>query len=226
MAKSKERLDAEASHPMTPKERLLNFWFYYKWWVLGGVVALIMLLVFIRDVRSNVKPDYTIGLLTSYVMPEETVQALETAILPYANDRNGDGKTVVYLSPYSIPVNGAAPADPMAHAANMTRLSGDIQMGDSMLFITDNVVEYQKLLELFCYNDGTEPPLEGEPDATKLGVPFAECPPLSGLDTSKASPGTFTLVKRTVAPSVLEKKQEMAGYYQDSMNLFDALTTN
>lgn len=224
MAKSKERLDAEKDHPMNGKEKISNFWFYYKWWVLGGGFALLMGILLIRDVVSNVKPDYTIGLLTPYTVPDETMKALEGSIQPYLDDRNGDGKVVVYLSPYNIGLDENQTGDPMAHAANMTRLSGDIQMGESMLFITDNLEGYQEKLQLFCYNDGSDPPLEGKPDYSRMGVPLSDCLAFETLDLSAASPDEFTLVKRTISQSQLERTKGQVEYHGDCMELFDLLT--
>lgn len=226
MAKSKERLDAEKNHPMTGKEKVINFWFYYRWWVMGGGFALIMAFLLIRDIASNVKPDYTMGLLTQHAIREEVIVQMETAMLPYIDDRNGDGKTVIRLSPYNIAVGDAAEAvDPMAHTANMTRLSGDIQMGESMLFITDNLAEYQEMMELFCYNDGSAPPIDQQPDYTKMGIPLKDCPAFAGVDLEAASPNAdgFVLVKRIIALSQLERGKGQTEYHADSMKLFDAL---
>lgn len=228
MAKSKERLDAEKNHPMTGKEKAANFWFYYRWWILGGGLVLIMAALMIRDVLSNVEPDYTLGLLTPNPISEDVVAGMEAALLPYIDDRNGDGKTVVRLSQYNIPAGDEEAADPMAQMAGMTRLSGDIQMGESMLFITDNIEKYQNKLELFCYNDGSDPPLGGQPDYTKMGVPLSSCPALAGVDLGAASQNqnhdSFVLVKRTIAPSQLERGKGQTEYHADSMKLFDALT--
>lgn len=49
---------------------------------------------FIHSMATKVDPDYTIGLLTSFTMPETGVQQLEECIAAYADDRNGDGKVV------------------------------------------------------------------------------------------------------------------------------------
>lgn len=224
MAKSKERLDAEKNHPMTGKEKVINFWFYYRWWVLGGGLALIMTFFLLRDVNSNVTPDYTLGLLTQRAVSEEVVAGMETAMLPYIDDRNGDGKTVVRLSQYNLTVGEEEPADPMAQMAGMTRLSGDIQMGESMLFITDNIEQYQKQLELFCYNDGSNPPEGGGADYSRMGVPLYSCPAFVGVDLAAAGQGEFVLVKRAIAPSQLERGKGQTEYHADSMKLFDSLT--
>lgn len=208
MAKSRERLDAEAAHSMTTAQKLSNFWFYYKWWLLGGAFALLMAAMFFRDMRANVKPDYTIGVLTPQGVWEKKLKSLEADILPYIDDRNGDGKVTVYLAPYTITVDGNEPADPMMQAASMTRLSGDIQMGESILILTNAVEEYQKALNIFCYNDGSLPAQEADIDYTKMGVPFDE----------------FLLVKRAVPPEQIARQKDLAAYYADCSRLFDTLT--
>ena len=41
--------------------------------------------------------------------------------------------------------------------ANITKLSGDIDGGESMLFLVDDMEYFQEQYMLFAYNDGTSP---------------------------------------------------------------------
>ncbi len=40
------------------KKKLEFIWDYYKWWIIGGIAAIIVLTTFIRDYRENSKPTY------------------------------------------------------------------------------------------------------------------------------------------------------------------------
>ncbi len=80
-------------------KKLENFWFYYKWYVIGGVFLLLTLLIGIHSCNGRVRPD----LYLLYVR-DETPNAAQTAELEtwfsaLAEDIDEDGvKTAKALS--------------------------------------------------------------------------------------------------------------------------------
>lgn len=121
--------------PLTPKEKRQNFWYYHKWHVLIGIVAAILLGFIIYDAVSKVEPDYEIGLITEYDVPDNVVQDMESKLALGAKDRNGDGKVVVQVSNYAL---GGDTTNAQVTAANVTRLMGDFTTYSDMLFICDS----------------------------------------------------------------------------------------
>ncbi|MEG2500458.1 MAG: hypothetical protein RSA78_05280 [Oscillospiraceae bacterium] len=225
-------------HVMTKKEKLSNFWFYYKWHIVGGITAAVMIFSFVYEIVSQVDPDYSIGIITAYAMPQEIKDALELKLSTMADDRNGDGRIVVTLNEFNFPNDGdATGADPNVYAANSTRLMGDIQTGDSMLFLTYDLEQMSEKYDFFAYNDGSTPEEGAKVDTTRMGTPWSECPKLNSLelgdivslDGQVIGKGQdifkdMSLVKRAYKGTAIEGKKHMEEYYNASMLFYDKLT--
>jgi len=59
---------------------------------------------------------------------------------------------------YTIGKDADSIADPNVQMANITKLSGDIDGGESMLFLVDDMEYFQEQYMLFAYNDGKPGP--------------------------------------------------------------------
>lgn len=225
MKKSKERLDAERNHPMNPRQKLDNFWFYYKTHITVGLAAVIVLAVFIRDMTRVVPNDCQIGIMTPQHVSQELLDSLQQAVTPYGQDLNGDGKVTVAVTHYQLVLPGESASDPSIQMAAMTRLSVDLQNCDTILFITDHPREYhQNMGELLAYNDGSMPPEGQEPDWSRIGVPLNQC---KGIGEFMEQQGegleSFVIAKRIVTPGNLGS-EKVAANYEASMALFDSIT--
>lgn len=83
----------------TVSKKLENFWYYYKWYVVGGVFLLLTLLIGIRSCNQRVQTD----LYLLYVC-DETPNAAQTAELEewfaaLAEDRDADGAKTAKVLP-------------------------------------------------------------------------------------------------------------------------------
>ena len=143
----------QPKHEMTGKEKRENFWFYHKWHVIVGIVAALMVFSFVWEIATQVHPDYTIGILTTTGVPMGTGEALAEQLKPYFDDRNGDGEVVVSVMEYTIGTDADSIADPNVQMANITKLSGDIDGGESMLQLAQRI--YNLLDELRDQPDKT-----------------------------------------------------------------------
>ena len=56
---------------VTAKDKRENWWYYHKRQIIPAILVVALLAVFIHSMATKVDPDYTIGLLTSFTMPEE-----------------------------------------------------------------------------------------------------------------------------------------------------------
>ncbi|MEG0768796.1 MAG: hypothetical protein RSG59_02645 [Ruthenibacterium sp.] len=241
----------EAPHVMTRREKLDNFWYYHKWHILFGALALFLVCMFLHDILSQVDPDYQLAVLNTAALTEDTITSLQENLTPFADDRNGDGKIVVEVQQYTLAPTGGVPADSAVSGdasgtatvdaymqmTGATRLMADAQVGMSMLFLTDRVEAFQQSDELFAYNDGTAPAQGAAVDYTRMGVPWTSCPKLlslplgevKGFDgiplcTVQETLSDYVLVKRIFDGSSLEKKEKLRSYYESSSALFDTLT--
>ena len=124
-----------ARPPKTGKEKRQNFWYYHKWHVLIAAVVILAAIFLVRDFLTRDNPDYKIGLVTSRSISEEGVEAMEAQLELYGEDLNGDGVVEVAVDNYSLDATNSD-----AVMANITRLIGDFQAGETMLY--------------FCYETG------------------------------------------------------------------------
>lgn len=232
----------EEHHEMTPQEKRANFWYYNKWKIFAGIAAIVLVSFFVYDIVSQVDPDYQIGVISRTTLPDSAVEALETQLATLADDRNGDGKTVVSVMTYTLAPagsedNAAQVVDAYTQMAGSTKLMADAQNGESMLFLTNDVQAYELSEALFAYNDGTAPESEASLDLARMGVAWADCPQLTALDLGRVTTmdGTdagsvqsiladYVLVKRVFAGTSLAEKEKAQSYYAASMQLFDRLT--
>ena len=68
---------------MPGRKKAEYIWDYYKWWFIGGIIAVIVAVTFIRDYRENSKPEYLyvemlntyFGYDNSYTLYDDYVQA-------------------------------------------------------------------------------------------------------------------------------------------------------
>ena len=227
----------QPKHEMTGKEKRENFWFYHKWHVIVGIVAALMVFSFVWEIATQVHPDYTIGILTTTGVPMGTGEALAEQLKPYFDDRNGDGEVVVSVMEYTIGKDADSIADPNVQMANITKLSGDIDGGESMLFLVDDMEYFQEQYMLFAYNDGTSPAEGEKPDYARMGVRWGDCPALTSLElgASENFDGSqgydyqtflqdYKLGPRVYTGTKLEKDEDAAAYYEKAMSVFHTLT--
>ena len=223
---------------LTPKDKRENFWFYYKWHVIGGAIACAVVFFMIWEIVSQVKPDYTIGILSSNVVPVGIGEVLGERLTPYFDDRNGDGKVVVRVMEYTV-AHGEAlnSADPNVQTANTTKLMGDLDAGESMLFLMDDLEYFEEQYFLLAYNDGSVPEEGVRPDYSRMGVRWGDCPTLTALELGSAEDFAgvagidyqdflqdFQLVQRFIDGTKLENNKDAAAYYAASVEKFGELT--
>lgn len=127
------------------KKKLENYWYYYKWHTIVAALLLFFVIVMFVNTVTAKKYDHTIMFLTNTFVPN-TLQAenkdelgiLAKAISQYVTDINGDGtaNVEIYL------VSGSQYSTDSFVGAR-TRFLAELQTGNIMLFITDEV-NYQK----------------------------------------------------------------------------------
>ncbi|MBQ3132984.1 MAG: hypothetical protein IJC17_01760 [Clostridia bacterium] len=86
------RPNPKPEEPQTPKSKWENFWYYNKWFVLGGALALIVAIYFVVDIATRVNADYEGMLVTAEAYNAQATEALKEELMTYADDINHDGK--------------------------------------------------------------------------------------------------------------------------------------
>ena len=229
--KNEEGGPQKTPQPMTAKQKRENFWFYYKWHVLVGVIVVAVAAFTIFDVMNRVTPDYTIGVITFKASSTDAFKALQEPFSAFGEDLNGDGSVVVDVAQYDF-----ASEDPQVIMATSARLMGDFQTNQSIFFFTDDVQKAQEQLAAFVYNDGSVPADGEKVDYSRMGIPWTDCPVLTGLELGNVVSITgdtdwpmqdllsgFSLVRR-VAPEIKEKDEELAAYWSACEAFYEKIT--
>lgn len=110
-AAEQARMQALKPQPSAKKKKADNFWYHYKWHTVGGILALLLIAFFAKDVIFRTDPDATIILATSRAMPMEATEALQTALEAVAWDYNGDGKVSIAVDAIYMPVDTGEAAE-------------------------------------------------------------------------------------------------------------------
>ncbi|MDD4850427.1 MAG: hypothetical protein PHO10_06970 [Gemmiger sp.] len=180
--------DATPARVYTKKEKAANWWLYHRWQVLAVAVGVITLVWIIKDTVFQTQPDYQISWVAEQDLPEDTVNALTTALQSYGEDRNGDGQVVVQLNQYTVNFNAEeSDSDPYTQMAGITKLSADLSSDDgSYIFLVADPQGFEAQTSALQYIDGTLPaePAEGESiaDWENLYYLWDDCPVLAGLE--------------------------------------------
>lgn len=217
----------------TLKDKGKNWWYYHKRHLIVGIIAALLVGNLIWSLVSQVEPDYTIALLTSYTMPENGKQQLEECIAQYADDRNGDGKVTVEVSNYIF----SESVDYQVQQASMVRFVGECSTNEAMIFLHDEAAfqSVENIFEgFFQYNDGEPMPDEAR-DYENAMVFWDSLQGFSNFVPQTAEDDTYDsevlselysrlrVSRRTAEGSSIEKKEKDMAYYQDSMALYDRI---
>lgn len=128
---------------MTLSEKIAHYWGYY-WKLIVAIVALVVVAVICTiSVLQNPKYDASVLVVTrakSLSSSSPLVQALEKKLEEYAQDVDGNGETNVLCDLIAFPTANAENIPTETETAMQTRLAGELQLGDSQVFILDKAM--------------------------------------------------------------------------------------
>lgn len=139
--------------------KLRNWWYYYKWYVVCGVIVLAIGCNVIGNAIGiwNKKPDVQIAYIGKMALPEDTVSALEAAFESIVSDFNGDGEVIVRINQYTDGVSGDDVEMAYYEYASEISLTGDISECESYFFLMDDPASFQLEFKLLASPDGSCP---------------------------------------------------------------------
>lgn len=187
-----------------------NWWYYYKWYVICGIILLGIACNLIGSAFDLWKkcPDFQIAYIGTAILPEDTVSALKTAFSNMGNelDFNNDGEVLVEINQY---ISGGNAADPelaqYAYASEIT-LIADINDCESYFFLMEDAEKFQKDFHVLACFDGSCP-TEADYSTEDKTVLWSDCTALSDLELGSYS--TVVLGERVTGRS----QELLAGYY-------------
>lgn len=166
----------------TTKEKLANWFYYNKLWVLVAAVILYVAGSMIWNALGigQVKPDYAVAYVGRLRLPEDCAAALEQGLASLGEDVNGDGVVKVTLSQYIIADSENLENATYAYAGEMAALA-DITEGVSTLFLLEDPEGFQNLYQILAHLDGSAPD-DGDFSAMDKVYRWTECPALTALE--------------------------------------------
>ena len=134
-------------------ERLKNWWWYNKIFVLLAVlVGGVLLYLFLSD-AGRVEADYHVGMVTTVYREEDDLLRLESRLAAYGEDRNGDGQIQVDITPYYAQLGSESTEGYLAVAT----LDADLVGCRSGLFLLEDPETFQRVTGALRYLDGSQP---------------------------------------------------------------------
>lgn len=178
----------------TKKEKAANWWDYHKGIVLVVMLAVVLAAMLVKDLLSQVTPDYVVGWVGRRELPVDTMEALERELARYGADLNGDGQVLVEINQYTVEFaaeseqpqeddgEGAVTyEDPYSQMAGVTKLSADMSDGKVYVFLLEDPAGFVQNTGALQYLDGTLP-AEGAADWQNMCYLWQDCPELAGLE--------------------------------------------
>lgn len=169
-------IQTDSSKTMTKAEKRKNWWHYYKWYVICGIVILLILCNVIGNTLGifDKSPDFQIAYVGDAELSQDTISALEAAFASIASDFNGDGEIIVKINQYTN--NSENPVPDMAYYAYASEIAliGDIEDCDSYFFLMEDPEHIQKEYQLLAAFDGSCPD-ETDYTVEDKVIPWKDC---------------------------------------------------
>ncbi len=131
---------------MTFKEKIKNIWDYDKWFIIGGLVLIIALGYFAKDVIFKEKFDYTVVYAAEGYLSEDELQNFNDVMATFAEDLDKNGKTNVKIINIEFPPEGTVGGQILKE--KNTLLMTELALQENCIFI----IEEEKLLSLYENN--------------------------------------------------------------------------
>jgi sulfur carrier protein ThiS len=172
----------EQKKQYTWRQRLGNWFYYNKLWVLVGVVILWVIGSMLWNVLGigQTAPDYTVSYVGRLKLPQDCVDALENALAQLGEDLNGDGEVAVHLNQHIVTDNRYADHATYSYGAEITVLA-DITEGESHFFLLEDPVDFQLSFQVLANLDGSIP-AEDDFEALNKVFRWADCPVPASLE--------------------------------------------
>ncbi len=130
--------------PMTLGDKIKNFWFYYKYFLLVGAFLAIMLGIAVAQCAGREDYDAEIILYTYHTYTPNQIEAIEVELEKYGEDINGDGEVNYQVLDCSYAEKGTL-YDQIS--AKETKLTVNVTSNDkALLYITD-AKSHKKLVD-------------------------------------------------------------------------------
>ena len=160
-----------------------NWWYYYKWYVIIGVILLGVAINLIGNALGffTKSPDLQIAYVGRAPLPQDTAAALQQAFTTLAGDFNHDGETIIQINQYVSDSNISDADTAYYQYASEITLIGDISDCESYLFLMEDPLDFQRNFQLLALPDGSCPD-EADYSIDDKVIVWSDCPVLAEMD--------------------------------------------
>ena len=209
-------------------KRWEHYWNYYKVHTIVGAFVLLLLVMLIKDVFFQEKPDLVVTVASTKYFTTESNEELSRVLSSYARDYNGNNHK--FVDHYQVTISTEANADMQMVMASQTKLIAQFQNTDAAGFLLDqDIYDYLRSDEEDgLYADMTEAiGEEAAPFVSEDGkrIYLKELPALQDNAEIQALPDLFFVIR---SESNLNRKNEpkAALAYQNSLDFLKNLISN
>lgn len=198
---------------MTIREKLQNFWYYYKAHTLVVLAIVVVFVSLAAQCAANDPYDYSVTLYMAKLMPEPILDTMAQELARFGTDQNGDGKVRVEIIDCSYGDNDNVRLNQIA------KLQARLTQGESILFLTDETC-YRSLDEMELFDTVT-----CLPDRDGKALQLANSPMNTAVARVAGNymPADFFISKRRVAGTAIEGKDDAERFEQASVELLERL---
>ena len=162
-----DRIRKRLKETLTPREKLANWWFYHRFHVLIGALALLLVTYLIWQSAGTPAADYTVGWVGARELDSAAAEQIAQALAQYGEDLNGDGQ--VWVEIHQMPMDLAAVlerggAGNEEERANILVLEADMSVCQSVIFLTNDpeAEDWENMVVAWSQCSGLgEQPVEG-----------------------------------------------------------------
>ena len=165
---------------MTSAQKLKNWWYYRKWYVIIGVILLSAVCSLIGNALGlfTKSPDLQIAYVGRTALPQDTVKAIEETFRALVQDYNQDGAIIIQVNQYVRDSEVTDAENAYYQYASEITLMADISEGESYLFLLDEPQDFQQEYQLLAAPDGSCPS-EADYSVTNKTFLWSDCPLLA-----------------------------------------------
>ena len=135
--------------------KMSNFWYFYKWQTIVGVILVIGIIVSLLQLADNTTPDAAIMYVGPSYLTVTDKQTIGESAQTYMIDYNGDGEKLLTLLDINV-VTASGELAAYAYQMNaeaQKRFTTEVVAGDSLIYILeksfyDILVEQNRLAKL------------------------------------------------------------------------------
>ncbi len=209
---------------MTPRQWIANFWYYYKWFVLLGLVFVTFITIATVQYFTKVEPDISLLYVGQENLSDANCKKIIAAAEEKVSDVNGDGKVSVNLQSFTLlsDYDLLTPGQKIQAMEKYQGYSDEILSGDGAVLLLDEYF-YAELAQNGALVNLYEVFSELPDSATDyFGLRLGDTPLYKKDGFSSLSPDTVLCLKYTAVASKLSALEKAK---QDQINreLFRAL---